>query len=47
MSTTQNTYYNSLDQNQAKSVKGLGTKDRGYDLAIISKPGSAVHCVQD
>lgn len=29
MSTTQNTYYNSLDQNRAKSVKGLGIKDRG------------------
>jgi integrase len=29
MSTTQNTYYNALDQNRAKSVKGLGIKDRG------------------
>lgn len=29
MSTTQNTYYNSLDQNRAKSVKGLRIKDRG------------------
>lgn len=29
MSTTQNTYYNSLDQNRAKSVKRLGIKDRG------------------
>jgi integrase len=29
MSTTQNTYYNSLDQKRAKSVKGLGIKDRG------------------
>ncbi|MCY1389624.1 site-specific tyrosine recombinase XerC [compost metagenome] len=29
MSTTQNTYYNLLDQNRAKSVKRLGIKDRG------------------
>ncbi|HEY0286247.1 MAG TPA: site-specific integrase [Pseudomonas sp.] len=29
MSTTQNTYYNSLDQKRAKSIKGLGIKDRG------------------
>lgn len=29
MSTTQNTYYNSLDQNRAKSVKGFAIRYRG------------------